>query len=400
MEAFPVEYEGQEFICLRDPAHFAERPVFVNPSVVPILGLFDGRHSQAEIQIAYTRQYGVILSVEQLDDLILHLDNSLLLDSDRYDVTRKRIEDEFHNAAVRPAAHAGAAYAGEAEELRRQLDGFYTEPGGPGVLPQPGEEGRIKGVIAPHIDFHRGGACYAWAYRELAASLDAELFIIFGIGHAGPRHLFSMTSKDFATPFGTIRTDREFISRVREACPFDVFADEFLHKTEHSVEFQVVFLQHLMKEHPEAMIVPILCGSFHELVANGTSPAGHPDFLGFVQALKQAIDAGGKRVCLIAGVDLAHIGQHFGDEERLSDDWLRSVQEADLNMLRHVENLDTESFFRHICDDQDQRRICGYPAMYTLMTLAEAQEGKLLKYDQAADETTQQVVTFASMVLR
>jgi len=26
----------------------------------------------------------------------------------------------------------------------------------------------VRGVIAPHIDFHRGGPAYAWAYRDVA----------------------------------------------------------------------------------------------------------------------------------------------------------------------------------------------------------------------------------------
>jgi len=400
IEVFPVEYEGQEFICLRDPGPFSDGPMFVNPGAGPILGLLDGRHSRVEIQAAYTRHNGGFLPIEQLDELVNQLDGKLLLDSDRFRQTRNRIHAEFHDASVRTAAHAGAAYAGESEELRRQIDGFYTDPAGPGKLPQPGSDRDIKALIAPHIDFSRGGACYAWAYRELAASLDAELFIIFGIGHEGPDHLFSMTSKDFITPFGTMRTDREFVTNVREACPFDVLADEFLHKNEHSVEFQVVFLQHLMEKHPNVMIVPVLCGSFYEMVGTGTPPSDHPHFVGFVRALKQAIDASGKRVCLIAGVDLAHIGRHFGDEKPLSDAWLQSVREADLDLLRHVENLDAEAFYAHICEDRDQRRICGYPAIYTLMTLTEAREGELLKYDQAADKTTQQAVTYASMVLK
>ena len=112
------------------------------------------------------------------------------------------------------------------------------------------------------------------------------------------------------------------------------------------------------------------------------------------------INTSGKRVCFIAGVDLSHIGMRFGDQDTLTDEWLDRVRMEDLDLLNHVERLDAEALFQHICDDQDQRRVCGYPAIYTLMDLAGARESQLLKYDQAADTMTQQAVTFASMVLR
>lgn len=400
VEAFPVEYGGRKLICLRDPTHVADHTLLIPPAVLFLLSLFDGKHSLIDIQTAYTRQFGEILPGEQFRALIAQLDANLMLESEGFLSACQRIEDEFKQLTVRSAAHAGTAYEADPDRLRAQIERFFTASNGPGLDTIPSPDGAIKGLIAPHIDFHRGGHCYAWAYRELATSLDADLFIILGIAHAGPAGLFTMTTKDFVTPFGTMRTDREFVATVQQACPFDVFEDEFLHKHEHSIEFQVVFLQYLLNGRPGPMIVPILCGSFHEMVATETSPPEHPYFLGFVRALEQAIASSGKRVCLIAGVDLAHIGIRFGDREPLTPEFLDRVRSADLRMLNHVERLDADSFFQDICDDQDRRRICGYPAIYTLLTVTGAREGRLIKYDQAVDPVTQQAVTFASMVLR
>ncbi|MBT5872084.1 MAG: AmmeMemoRadiSam system protein B [Candidatus Latescibacteria bacterium] len=399
IEAFPVSYEGQEAVCLRDPDHFASQPIFINPAVIALLRLFDGSRSVSEIHSEFVRENGISVSAEQLAELVDELDSSLFLDSENFRIARSEMESRFRQSSVRMATHAGGAYSEDPAALREELEAFYMSAEGPGELPDRKLDGTVTGLIAPHIDFNRGGSCYAWAYRELATSLDADLFVILGIGHAGPRHMYSMTAKDYDTPLGTVRTDSEFVSRVQEACPFDVLEDEFLHRDEHSVEFQVVFLKHLLGSGSNAMIVPVLCGSFHELVLAGESPADHPHFRGFVEALQEAIRASGKRVCVIAGVDLAHIGQHFGDEEALSDSWLQKVQEADMRLLGHVESLDEESLFRHICEDQDQRRVCGYPAIYTMMTLVNATQARLLKYGQAADSDTQQAVTFASMVL-
>lgn len=399
VEMFPIEYKGRQVVCLRDPTHLAEQTLFVPLPVLFLLSLFDGQHSVLDIQTAYTRQFGSVLPGEHLHALIAQLDDCLMLESERFVQARQQIEDTFKRSAVRVAAHAGMVYEADPDRLRAQLDGFFTAPGGPG-LTAPAVDGPIKGLIAPHIDFYRGGPCYAWAYRELGARLDADLFIILGIGHAGSRHLFTMTTKDFVTPFGTMRTDREFVAAVQQACPFDVLDDEFLHKHEHSIEFQVVFLQYLLNGRYSPTIVPILCGSFHEMVMAGVPPAEHPSFQGFVQALEQAIASSGKRVCVIAGVDLAHIGIRFGDRDPLTTTFLDWVRSADLRMLEQVERVDADAFFQDICDDRDRRRICGYPAIYTLLSVAGAHEGRLIKYDQAVDTATQQAVTFASMVLR
>ena len=46
------------------------------------------------------------------------------LDSDRFRKRRRALEDAFRQSPVRPAAHAGGAYAGEAAALQAQIDGF------------------------------------------------------------------------------------------------------------------------------------------------------------------------------------------------------------------------------------------------------------------------------------
>jgi AmmeMemoRadiSam system protein B len=400
IDVFPVDVEGERLVCLRDPTHTAKDPLFVRPAAVFLLSLLDGRHTPEAIQAAYARQFGVTIPKDHLDAFVAQLDEHLLLESERYQQARQAIEEAFRRSAVREPAHAGTAYEADPERLRRQMDGFFAAPDGAAAPAADPAQGPVAGLMAPHIDFHRGGPCYGGSYGVLGASPEAELYIILGIGHAGPRRWFTMTMKDFRTPFGVMKTDRAFVRRVQAASPFDVFEDEFLHKEEHSVEFQVVCLQYLLQGRADAMIVPILCGSFHPMVLSCTSPAEHPEVRGFLSALKQAIAACGKRVCCIAGVDLAHVGMRFGDREPLTEQYLAHVREADLRLLGHVERLDAEAFFQEICRDQDRRRICGYPAIYTLLSLTEAREGRLTGYDQAVDAAAQQAVSFAGMVLR
>ena len=78
----------------------------------------------------------------------------------------------------------------------------------------------------------------------LKAHDPPELIIILGTSHygSGPE-LFSATKKNYATPFGAVKTDAEFIDRLSARYRGDLFADELLHRNEHSIEFQALFLK-------------------------------------------------------------------------------------------------------------------------------------------------------------
>jgi len=66
-------------------------------------------------------------------------------------------------------------------------------------------------------------------------------------------------------------------------------------------------------------------------------------------------------------------------------------------MLGYVERMDGEGFFSSVSKERDQRRICGLPAIYTLLKVLQAGKGRLLKYGQAFTPETESVVTFASL---
>jgi AmmeMemoRadiSam system protein B len=73
------------------------------------------------------------------------------------------------------------------------------------------------------------------------------------------------------------------------------------------------------------------------------------------------------------------------------------LSQEDQEMLEYAEKMDGEGFFSLISNERDRRRICGLPAIYSMVKTLEAREGKLLKYGQAFTPETQSVVTFASL---
>jgi len=117
----------------------------------------------------------------------------------------------------------------------------------------------------------------------------------------------------------------------------------------------------------------------------------------FVEALREAVSSRGETVCYIASADLAHVGLQFGDREGMSEYGLRVLESQDLELLGHAEKLDGEGFFSLIAKEGDRRKICGLPAIYSLLQVVDAKEGRLLKYGQAFTRETQSVVSFASL---
>jgi AmmeMemoRadiSam system protein B len=117
----------------------------------------------------------------------------------------------------------------------------------------------------------------------------------------------------------------------------------------------------------------------------------------FIEALKESVSSLKRKVCYIASADLSHIGHQFGDREGVGGYHLRVLAEKDQEMLKYVEKIDKEGFYSSILDERDQRRICGLPAIYAMLAVLEAKEGRLLKYGQAYAPETQSVVSFASM---
>jgi len=85
------------------------------------------------------------------------------LDSAKFRVRILAVEEAFRNDPVRSPALAGKSYPEEKEELRSLVKGFFDKA--PDLDAQ--ESGRVSGIIAPHIDFHRGSELFAMAYKAL-----------------------------------------------------------------------------------------------------------------------------------------------------------------------------------------------------------------------------------------
>jgi AmmeMemoRadiSam system protein B len=327
---------------------------------------------------------------------------------------------------VRPPAHAGAAYPGAPGEIVEFLDGFRPDP--PADLPG----GRLCGVVAPHIDIRRGGAAYARAYEAIERAGGADLYVIFGTAHQGAlradldgddlerprsleehvRDLYIFTRKSFATPLGTAETDRAFVDRLEARLGRPLDQAELSHRTEHSVEFQVLYLQRIEERLARAQgraprpvrIVPLLCGSLQPWTDTGLSPTEMPEVARALAAIRDAIaeeEAAGRRVLSIAGADLAHIGLKFGHEKPADEEACRACETADRASLEPVARGDPEAFFSFIAAEKDRRNICGVSCIYAMLKVVspEVRAGRIVAYGQAPEPAAGSMVSFCSVAL-
>jgi AmmeMemoRadiSam system protein B len=401
LEAFPVQHEGQQCIALRDPAGFTDQIAVLPPLLLDLLSLFDGEHSIAQIQDVMRRRHGEAPSADQIAAVVERFDRAGFLDSERFAARRLALEDEFRRSPVRPASHAGGAYAGEPAELTAQIDAFFTGPDGPDhpettpAAPRVSRSSRLSALIAPHIDFHRGGSTYGWAYKEILDRSDADLYVILGTCHAGMADPFAVTLKPYDTPLGPVPVDREFYEALAGRAGQDLLASEPAHRREHSIEFQTVMLQRLLGRRRPFTILPVLASYLHEAIWRRGRPEADARVPRFVAALRDTIASSSRRVCLIAGVDLAHVGPRFGDAAPNTADSLAAVEAADRRMLESVVAADAGGFFASVAADGDARRICGLSPIYTLLRLQPGSPGRLLRYTQWPDP--EGAVTFCAV---
>ena len=98
---------------------------------------------------------------------------------------------------------------------------------------------------------------------------------------------------------------------------------------------------------------------------------------------------------------MAHIGQAFGDSKPLSPEFMEHIAQRDRTYLETLLKNDKRALFSHIHEDQDARRICGFPTMYLTLDLFSRlgiqPRAELIDYRQAVDYKRDCAVTFAGM---
>ena len=395
LEAVPAKQQGREIIALRDPQGYTKNLVALPPPIYYIASLCDGTRSLRDLQAAYVRRFGDIITSDQVAAIIGELDSKLLLDNDTFRAYKKRLDDEYLSLPNRPMTSAGSGYAADPRELVQQIRAMMEEAGEP-----QGLDGPPLGMVAPHIDLERGWGCYGKLYSTLAASLTPDhhpLVVILGTCHGEMEGPFALTRKNYLTPFGLVETDVGLAEGIARAAGMEGLGDELSHRSEHSIEIQLPLLCIAFGGTDRFRLLPITCNSFHPCIEAGRSPSEVPEIKAFITALKGLLSAMEGNVLLLASADLAHVGRRFGSLIPLDAVQLSSTIAKDKEMLQKVVEGDAEGFYSFIASENDARHICGLPPIYMLTMALEGRRGKLIDQCHWFDQNEGSAVTFAGL---
>lgn len=400
LDITPVEHESQTLICLRDPEGYVQDQMLLSLKAFFIASCLDGSNEVVDIQAAFARQFnGALLMSDDVAKVVDNLDENGFLQTERFGAILREAKAAFGALDTRPGSLAGKTYPDDAGELRAFIDAVFLEKGGPGATPgpDPGESPPLPCLIVPHIDFDRGGRVYAHGYLEMSKHGKPDTVFVFGVSHAGGAAPFILTRKHFETPFGVLETDRDTVGRLAEACAWEPYDDEILHRAEHSIEFQAVMLSYLYGT--SVRIVPILCAQLVD--GSDAHPKDAKDVCAFLAACRKATEALNGKAAVVAGADLAHVGRRFGDPFDIDDSVLRSVEQRDREDLAFVTAGDADGFYASVMKDGNRRKVCGLGCIYSALKAVPGplRKGALRHYDQAEDPAGG-IVSFADIAFQ
>jgi hypothetical protein len=375
---------------LRDSYRYQD-PILLPLALAPALEFFDGEHTLAELHAKTSHAAGYPIGLKDIRWLVDTLGDLGFLDDDRFRELQRLKHDAFAKAEVREAIHAGSGYPLDPLELKTTIEDYHRQGG---TLPGRDSGAEAVGIASPHVSPFGGAASYGAAYRRLADAPRERTFVILGTSHYGDPHRFGLTRKAFATPFGLAPVDTAAVDWLEQRAPGAITSEDYCHAIEHSIEFQVVFLQHAIA--PDVRILPILCGPL--LCAQGRRPEERPQVRAFLWALAELAEARRGEIFWVLGIDLAHVGRRYGDpfSAHALKGPLAKVRRRDEERLAKVCAGDADGFAELAPLGDDDLKWCGTAPLYTFLRAEGGVRGQVLRYEQWNIDP-KSVVTFAGL---
>ncbi len=264
---------------------------------------------------------------------------------------------------LRLPAVSGRFYPSQPEELTALVRKCSAAPG---AAPRA----RARACLVPHAGYIYSGQVAGAVYARIQLP---QRIVVLGVRHfpRGERAAI-LSSGAWRTPLGDAPIDPALAEELRAACPL-LREDEVAHRSEHSLEVQIPFLQVLA---PGFSFVPIALGTvrFEELAQIG-------DALARVLAAKE-------EVLLLTTSDL----NHYEDDA--------TTRVKDRKAIEQLLGLDPRGLF-DVCREEEIS-MCGLGpavAMLTALRSLGAARAELVRYATSGDVSGDRdaVVGYAGM---
>lgn len=397
IDARPIEHEGRLLVLLRDPLLLADIQIAVPHELAPLLALMDGTREESALEAALLVRSGLKLAPGLLARLVADLDQAFLLENERFADALAQARQAFRDLPCRPMTTLnGSQLQAQPEQAQAWLQGYIDG------LPQAqsrDERPAVRGLVCPHIDYHRGGPVYAEVWQAVAqAARQAERVIVLGTDHQGSDRTLTLTRQSYGTPWGVLPTDQEAVTALAQALGEEaVFGEELHHRGEHSIELAAAWL-HFVRDGQPVPVVPILCGRFQDFLEGRLDPAGYEPYATAVEVLRRAMEE--RPTLVVAAADLAHMGPAFGDAYGLDAIAKAQLRAADERLIESICAGDAAGFFEQLQEVGNRRHVCGLPPIYLALRLLGETWGEVAGYDQCpADAEGLSFVSIAGAVL-
>ncbi len=192
---------------------------------------------------------------------------------------------------IRKPIVAGQFYPGRSDHCREQITEILESLPLRQDLPST-----IVAGIVPHAGWTFSGRTAAMVFGAIKQiHQHVDTYVIFGAAHGYYGKKPAVYNKGcWETPLGQIAVDEELAEAVLDAGPADGNCNA--HRTEHSIEVQIPFVQFLF---PEARILPVI-----------TPPSELAITLG--QNIGSLIARQKQKIVCIGSTDLTHYGPRYG----------------------------------------------------------------------------------------
>jgi AmmeMemoRadiSam system protein B len=388
LDFMPSPAEDRPGLVVRDSFQYSDKILIIPPLLVNGLEFFDGERTELDLRAELTRLTGQLEMGDAARNLIEALSGAGFLENETYEALREQRHLKFEQSPLREAAHSGSAYPETPDDLRGTMSRYL---GGDGVSLDGAE---VMGIAAPHVSPEGGWKSYRAAYQALSPELSDRTFVVLGTSHYGQPDRFGLTRKAFATPFGVTPVNRKLVDEL--ALQPAALMEDYCHAVEHSIEFQVLFLQAIYG--PDIQILPVLCGSFARSIYEGGAPENDEGVRRFLDALGNVAAREGKRLFWVLGIDMAHMGARYGDDFAATANQaeMATVAERDGRRIERVNAGDAGGFWELVRENRDDLKWCGSAPVYSFLKVVPGARGTLRRYEQwNIDE--QSVVSFAGI---
>lgn len=271
--------------------------------------------------------------------------------------------------AVRKPVVAGQFYAGTATQLMDQIKDCFLSTRGPGSLPTiQQKKPQLKALIVPHAGYLYSGAIAAHAYHQLATHGFADTFIILGPNHTGTGTGVSlMTAGSWQTPLGDIPIDTDLAEHLHTDI---IDTDAAAHRSEHSLEVQLPFLQFITNQTPSFTIVPI-CMMMQDIqTANEVGTI-----------IARTLNQYPKNAVIIASTDFSHVGFNYHTMPPENQRVEVYAQSQDDKAIKYILAMDPQQLIQTV--EHHNISMCGYGPVAATLTAVKAlgaTSAELLKY--------------------